>query len=404
MRALPPSDEGGVFCTAKDRGREKVSRDVTKKRIHEKHRHKIKKFFILFCGDERMRGSAIFRFCAVCVVCFTVFLYNLVFNLHFSGAEAVKTKDEAASESFSEEKPKETQTQSAAESAESKAEEKEASKPESGTAVTTSAAAVKGKIEERYISPYNAALSYSNVYVKNNTSLKIDLKKYLTAPISFKIKKNDSPQVLILHTHATETYMTENTAYYTASYTSRTTDKSKNMCKIGDIVAEKLNAAGIKTFHDTTLHDYPNYTGSYSNAAETITSYLKKYPSIKVVLDLHRDAISSQDGVKTKVTKEINGKKAAQVMLVMGSQSGGVTNFPNWEENFKLALRVHKEIEESCPGLARPLTLNSKNYNESLTKGSLLIEFGTDANTLEEACLSARLVGEALAKALGKLT
>jgi len=209
--------------------------------------------------------------------------------------------------------------------------------------------------------------------------------------------------VLIMHTHTTETYMTEDKGYYTADFNSRSTDNSKNMARIGDIVAEKLNNAGIKTIHDTTQHDYPNYTGSYSRAAKTICNYIDKYPSIKIVLDLHRDAVSSGESDKVKLTTEINGKKAAQVMLVMGSQSGGVTNFPNWKENLKLAVKLQQTMEEKYPTLARPLMLMPKNYNESLTKGSLLIEFGTDANTLDEASYSAELVGDAIVSLLNNL-
>lgn len=263
---------------------------------------------------------------------------------------------------------------------------------------------VQGKIISRYISPYNAGLSFDGVYMKNSTELNINIKELLESPLTFKIAKDEGPQVLIMHTHTTETYMTEESDYYTSAFSSRTRDSNKNMVSVGKIVAEKLNQAGIKTLHDTTEHDYPNYTGSYSRAAKTITGYLKKYPSIKVVLDLHRDAVSSGDSDKVKLVTEIGGKKAAQVMLVMGSQSGSVTNFPNWKENLKLAVRLQQKIEQKYPTLARPLSLMPKNYNESLTTGSLLIEFGTDANTVEEAHYSAELVGNALAELLGGIT
>ena len=209
--------------------------------------------------------------------------------------------------------------------------------------------------------------------------------------------------MLIIHTHTTETFMTENTDYFTENFKSRTTDNSKNMVSIGNIIAEKLNNAGIKTIHDKTKHDYPNYKGSYSRAAKTITSHLNKNPEIKVVLDLHRDAVTRDNGDKVKLVTEINGKKAAQVMIVMGSQSGSVTNFPKWKENLKLALKLQQVLEVKYPTLARPLSLTSKNYNESLTTGSMLIEFGTDANTLEEAKYSAELVSNALVELFNSL-
>ena len=197
--------------------------------------------------------------------------------------------------------------------------------------------------------------------------------------------------------------MKENSEYYTDDFKSRTTDNSQNMVKIGAIVAEKLNKAGIKTLHDKTQHDYPQYSGSYTRAAKTINSYLKKYPEIKVVLDLHRDAVSSGESDKVKLVTEINGKKAAQVMLVMGSQSGTVKNYPDWKENLKLAVRLQQTFEKKYPTLARPLSLMSKSYNQSLSKGALLIEFGTDVNTLEEATYSAELVGDCLATLLNNL-
>lgn len=278
------------------------------------------------------------------------------------------------------------------------------SSEQSGTSSVPAAASgsVKGKIIENTISPYSAGTSYNGVYVKNSTGLSVDIKSLLNANLSFKISANDQPQVLIMHTHTTESFMTETRDYYTSTDSARRTDEKLNMVRLGNIVADKLNAAGIKTLHDTTMHDYPQYNGSYTRAAKTINSYLKKYPSIKIVIDMHRDAVASGSD-KVKLTTEIAGKKAAQVMLVMGSQSGSVTNFPSWQENLKLALRFQQIMEVMYPSLARPLSLTSKNYNESLTKGSMLLEMGTDANSLEEVEYSADLVGNALVSLLNTL-
>ena len=248
--------------------------------------------------------------------------------------------------------------------------ESEVSSISSETVKETSAEAIKGNILSQYISPYSAKDSYDAVYLKNSTSLKVKIKDYLEGKINFSIAKNSEPQVLILHTHATETFMTEDTDYFTESFSSRSLNEAQNMVSVGKIVAEKLNAAGISTLHDTTLHDYPSYTKSYSRSAETVNKYLKQYPSIKVVLDLHRDAVTKENGDKVKLVTEIGGKKAAQVMLVMGSQSGSITNFPKWEENFKLAVKLQNVMEKNYPTLARPLMLMSKNYNQSLTTGS----------------------------------
>lgn len=334
----------------------------------------------------------------ICILCVFYFSFSI-----FNPAESLTVnKKEETTENVNGEIENNEETESIT----SKPEETSSKETEGKAdpqAVETGASAKKGEIIAQYNSPYSAPLSYDSVYMKNNTDLDISIKKYLEGKISFRIEKSEEPQVLILHTHATETFKTDDNPYFTDDFSSRSQDNSKNMVSVGKIVAEKLNNAGIKTLHDTTLHDYPSYTKSYSRAAATINEYLKKYPSIKVVLDLHRDAVSKENGDKVKLQTEIGGKKAAQVMLVMGSQSGGVTNFPNWEENFKLAVKLQQKIEQKYPTLARPLMLMSKNYNQSLTTGSLLIEFGTDVNTLEEVHYSAEMVGESLAELLSAL-
>lgn len=282
-------------------------------------------------------------------------------------------------------------------------------KPQSGvsqtvtSSVPTSVGAVKGNVIEKYISPYTAKLSYNKVYMKNNTGLSVNIKNLLGSKLSFKIEKNNQPQVLIVHTHTTETFLPSDAKTYGVNHSSRTTDNNKNMAAIGAIIANKLNKAGIKTLHDKTQHDYPQYNGSYSRSAKTVTSYLNKYKSIKIVLDLHRDSVTVSGNDKAKLVTKINGKKAAQVMLVMGSQSGSIKNHPNWQENLKLALRLQQTMENKYPTLARPLVLASSRYNQSLSKGALLIEFGTDMNSLDEAKYSAELVADSMISLLNTI-
>ena len=261
---------------------------------------------------------------------------------------------------------------------------------------------VSGKIISKTISPSSAALSYDGVYIKNISGAEVNIKNELKKGTSIKISKGDSPQILIVHTHATESYMLEERDYYTKNDAARSTEADKNMIKIGETVAAVVKNAGYAVLHDKTLHDYPSYTGSYNASKATIKSYLKKYPSIKIVIDIHRDAVADGSD-KIKLVKEIDGKKAAQVMLVQGSQTGNVEGYPDWRQNMRLSMLFHQTIEQMYPGLARPILLTSKLYNQHLTNGSMLIEMGTDANTLEEAVYSAELVGNALSKLLSKL-
>lgn len=274
---------------------------------------------------------------------------------------------------------------------------------DSSSVMVSASGTVQGKVIEKFISPYTANTSYKNVYLKNNTDLDINLKDFVSGKVNFKIEKNSEPQVLILHTHATESYLLHREGYYTENDTSRNTDNAYNMVALGKILSDRLNAAGFVTLHDTTQHDNPSYNESYSRAADTICNYIDKYPSIKIVIDLHRDAIAANDTDKVKVTTEIDGKKAAQIMLVMGSQSGSVKNFPNWKENLTLATKLQQTIEAMYPSLARSIHFMSKNYNESLTSGSMLIEIGTDGNTLEEAKYSTELLANSLINLLNTL-
>lgn len=273
---------------------------------------------------------------------------------------------------------------------------------ETSQTVSASPSDAIGQIYEQFLSPYSAKLKYDGVYIKNSTGLSIDLASELATPPNIKLTKSDEPQVLIVHTHATESYMLEDRNFYTAADKSRSTDNSKNMIMVGEAFAEAIRKGGISVIHDTTQHDHPSYTGSYSKAYNTISEYLKKYPSIKIVVDVHRDAVSTNGG-KIKPTVKIDGQKAAQVMLVVGSQTGSVTNFPNWKENFRLAVRFHQAMEKSYPGLARTMLFSSSRYNMHLSTGSMLLEVGTDANTLDEACYSARLAGTALLGVLNGL-
>lgn len=210
----------------------------------------------------------------------------------------------------------------------------------------------------------------------------------------------DGPQVLIVHTHATECYMSYYAGYYNDDDPTRTTDNTANVTAVGEALAQELRACGIGVVHATEQHDHPEYTGAYTRSEETIQRYLKEYPSIRVVLDLHRDAILQEDLTKVKPTVTVDGHKAAQVMVIVGATD--TEELPNayCKENVSLGLRLHHAMEEAYAGIMRPLYLVDARYNQGLLPGSLLLEVGTDANTLTEAIYSGRLVGKQLASLL----
>lgn len=219
----------------------------------------------------------------------------------------------------------------------------------------------------------------------------------------FAIEKSQEPQVLIMHTHATESYEPYERDFYDASFNSRTTDRSMNMAAVGDKIAEQLEAAGIGVIHDTTLHDYPSYNGSYDLSRETVQKYLEEYPSIKVVLDIHRDAIERESGERIAPVAAVDGKNAAQVMIICGCDDGTM-NMPDCMKNLRFACMLQRQMESDHPGLTRPVLFDYRKYNQDLTTGSILIEMGGHANSIEQAEYSGELVGKSLAKCLEELT
>ncbi len=256
---------------------------------------------------------------------------------------------------------------------------------------------IVGEIIEKDLQASGKVDELGEIVINNQTGVAIDSTEYFYKPLSFSLEKNDEPQVLIMHTHTTESYMLHGENYYTESDAERTTDTEKNVAAVGKVMAEQIERAGFSVIHDTTLHDHPGYTGSYSRSAETVKNYLKKYPSIKIVIDLHRDSISANDNKKIAPVIEINGKKAAQIMIVMGSNTGNITNHPNWRENLSLAVKVQNTINIMYPGLSRAILIKSSRYNQNLSNGSFLIEVGSEANTLDEALYSGELIGKAVA-------
>lgn len=232
--------------------------------------------------------------------------------------------------------------------------------------------------------------------IRNCTELSSDeIAAEVGQPLPFAIEANSSePQVLIMHTHATETYESEPRSWCDPAFSARTTDTARNMVAVGAEIAAQLNAAGINTIQDATLHDYPSYNGSYAKSNATVRDYLAKHPSIKVVLDVHRDAIQQADGTRIKPVAEIDGKSAAQVMIICGADVDG--NLPNFKQNLRFASLWQSKMEQMFPGLTRPVLFDYRYYNQDLTTGSLLIEMGGHANTLDEAKYAGQLVGQSL--------
>ena len=208
----------------------------------------------------------------------------------------------------------------------------------------------------------------------------------------------EGPQVLIVHTHGSEAYTPDGGDTYVATGECRTTDTTKSVVRVGDEIAKVLTEMGLTVVHDTGLYDYPEYNGAYDRSLAAVENWLAQYPSIQVVLDVHRDALIGADGTVYKPISTINGEKCAQVMLVMGSNA--LYDHPNWLENLSLAVKVQKEMNTLWPTLARPIGLRENRYNQQTAPGAMLVEIGSHGNTLQEALAAARMFARALGAVL----
>lgn len=227
-----------------------------------------------------------------------------------------------------------------------------------------------------------------SVEIYNASTKQPDMAALLAKPLTWQLR-GEEPTVLILHTHTTESYTKTGQDYReTASW--RTLAEDYNMLSVGQLVVEVLAEYGIPAIQDRSLHDYPSYNGSYTDARKSIREYLEEYPSIALVLDLHRDA-SEGSGGQLRTAASVEGQTAAQLMLVLG------TNHEDYEENLSLALKLHAQLESQCPGITRPLQLRAARFNQDLSPGALLVEVGAAGNTHAEALLAARELAKAVA-------
>lgn len=244
--------------------------------------------------------------------------------------------------------------------------------------------------------------SAGDVYILNRTQKSLDVQALAAMELDISLPTDGAPQVLIMHTHGTEAYTQDGTDVYNETGTARTTDNNYNITRVGDEIERIFTEMGLSVLHDHGLYDYPNYNGSYDRSKAAVEAYLKQYPSIKIVLDVHRDALVGQDGTIYKPVTEIDGVKCAQILMVMGSDDGGLSH-PDWQKNLSLAMRIQHRMNTLWPGLARPITLRSSRFNQQLTQGSILVEVGAHGNTLQEALTGARLFARSAGQVLLEL-
>lgn len=240
-------------------------------------------------------------------------------------------------------------------------------------------------------------IQYGQGKIKNSTTLtNSQAEEVLDTPCTMDISDLSQPTVLIYHTHATEAYEPYDAEYFDKTYNWRSDDNDKNMVAVGTALAQKLEEAGIGVVHITRQHDNPSYNGAYDKSAQTVREALEQYPTIQVILDIHRDAIQRDADTIVKAVAEVEGKKAAQLMIIAGCDDDGSLGMPRWEENFRFSAALQDILETMYPTLCRPVFFCYRKYNMDLCPNGALIEIGSHGNTLEEAQYTAELLGNAL--------
>ena len=284
---------------------------------------------------------------------------------------------------------------------------------ESDTETDTEAAVPSGLYDFDYSSvpegssaiiPADLSLvSFGENYIINSTGYTPNIKELLYAELGGdgleSLSASDAPLVLIIHTHGTESYTEHGATYYTddGGEFARSHNSKENVVAVGSVLADVLKRAGIPTVHSTVLHDSVQYKDSYTRSAQTIEKYLETYPTIKLVIDVHRDSVINSNGDIIKPITLADGERCAQIKCTVGSSWSG-EKYDTWEKNLSLALKVRKALNDKYTNVCRPVSLEETPYNQNLAPYSMTVEIGASGNSLEEAMCAADILGAALSE------
>jgi stage II sporulation protein P len=246
----------------------------------------------------------------------------------------------------------------------------------------------EGDVEE-FDQKNNPVVSSGKINIKNETGYAIDINKLLKEPLRL-APDLAGPKLLVYHTHTTESFLRSADEIGKDNIPSRTTDNRYNVVRVGDALISNLKKYNINVLHNTMVHDL-DYNSSYVKSLKTLTNYVDKYPSLKMTIDLHRDAYSKE---KLRAVKKVDGKNVAQIMFVIGTDVK-LSN-PQWRDNLKLAIKLQARLNEICPGLTKPIYVSKSRYNQHLTNGSVIIEIGGDGNVIDECVRSTSYLAQAI--------
>ncbi len=271
----------------------------------------------------------------------------------------------------------------------SQSQTEEGSQTTNETPVEKAETGLKTEVQSSNV-PEKYTTQYNGVKVKNETDYKLT-KEILTPNIEVS-KEN----IVIFHTHACESYTSSPKYTYKPTGNFRTTDKNYSVVRVGKELKNQLQSYGYNVIHNETLHDYPSYSGSYTNSLATVTKILKENKNTDIVIDLHRDAIGD---TKYAPTVKIGDEYAAQIMFVVGG-NGSKIKHENWEQNLKFAVKIQEKANELYPGLFKPIILRYSGYNQHVSKAACLIEVGATGNTLDQTLVSMKYLAKVFSEVL----
>jgi len=222
--------------------------------------------------------------------------------------------------------------------------------------------------------------------------IKLEILRFANEPKEFFVG-SAGPQVLIYHTHTLEAYRQTYGEEYVEAGAFRTMNAAKSVVAVGEALKKELEKYGFTVLHDTTNHEPPSLSTAYSRSLATMKKYQSRYPSLKIFIDLHRDAGKDAADFVT-----VDGVQCARVMFVVGT-SGKAEEKPKYESNYKLALALTNELESIKKGFTRPVRIKnarSAHYNQQVSDMCLLIEVGHNGNSLGQALNSAKYIARAI--------
>lgn len=206
-------------------------------------------------------------------------------------------------------------------------------------------------------------------------------------------------RILIYHTHTYEAYQQDSQAPYAQLEKWRTKDENHNVVAVGRALGASLEAIGFQVTHDTTAFEPPTMSDAYDRSLKMLETRQRSGEQYDLYIDLHRDALASTATIKRTVTT--GDAEIARFMVLIGQgTTGGYAEKPDWLTNKEIADRITESLNEQIDGLARDVKVKTGRFNQHIADCCILIECGTNWNTLQEVLNGVPYLAQAIKDAI----